>query len=57
MKKLRDEARFDTLEALTAAIAQDTLDARAFFGLAAPGGTEAGPGRRDFATSATDRIS
>ena len=53
MKKLRDEARFHSLEALTAAIAKDADDARAFFGLAAPDGS----GRRDFATSATDRIS
>ena len=30
LHKLRDEARYDGLEALTAAIRQDTLDARAF---------------------------
>jgi len=30
LHKLRDEARFDGLEALTAAIQQDTVDARAF---------------------------
>lgn len=56
MKKLRDEARFDSLEELTAAIAKDSADARAFFGLTAPGAAE-GAGGRDFATSATDRIS
>ncbi len=45
MKKLRDEARFDTPEALTAAIAKDTLDARAFFGLIRPpGGALGRPG-------------
>ncbi|MDR3382677.1 bifunctional riboflavin kinase/FAD synthetase [Cupriavidus basilensis] len=60
MKKLRDEARFDGLEALTAAIAKDSADARAFFGLTVPGSPEGTPpaaGSRDFATSATDRIS
>jgi len=60
MKKLRDEARFDGLEALTAAIAKDCADARAFFGLTVPGspaGTPPAAGSRDFATSATDRIS
>ena len=31
MKKLRDEARYDSLAALTAAIARDAADARAFF--------------------------
>ncbi|MDT4829030.1 Riboflavin biosynthesis protein RibF [compost metagenome] len=56
MKKLRDEARFDNLEDLTAAIAKDSADARGFFGLTAPGAAE-GTGGRDFATSATDRIS
>ncbi|SOY89011.1 bifunctional riboflavin kinase and FAD synthetase [Cupriavidus taiwanensis] len=59
MKKLRDEARFDSLDELTAAIAKDSADARAFFGLTAPGAAAAeaeGSGRRDFATSATDRI-
>ena len=53
-KKLRDEMRYDSLDALTAAIAKDAEDARAFFGIASPG---ASGGRRDFATSATDRIS
>lgn len=60
MKKLRDEARFDGLEALTAAIAKDCANARAFFGLTVPGspaGTPPAAGSRDFATSATDRIS
>ena len=60
MKKLRYEARFDGLEALTAAIAKDCADARAFFGLTVPGspaGTPPAAGSRDFATSATDRIS
>jgi len=52
MKKLRDEKRYDSLEALTSAIAKDAADARAFFGQTAPDA-----GRRDFATSATDRIS
>ncbi|MNU02849.1 Riboflavin biosynthesis protein RibF [compost metagenome] len=56
MKKLRDEARFESLEELTAAIAKDSAEARAFFGLTAPGAAE-GAGGRDFATSATDRIS
>lgn len=57
MKKLRDEARFDSLEELTAAIAKDSAEARAFFGLTEPGGTPPAAGSRDFATSATDRIS
>lgn len=63
MKKLRDEARFDSLEALTAAIAKDSADARAFFGMTVPDGAaapEADAGGRDVsrrATSATDRIS
>ncbi|SOZ55589.1 bifunctional: flavokinase; FAD synthetase [Cupriavidus taiwanensis] len=58
MKKLRDEARFDSLDELTAAIAKDSADARAFFGLTAPGASAVaeGSGGRDFATSATDRI-
>jgi len=33
LHKLRDEARYDGLEALTAAIQQDTVDARAFLAL------------------------
>jgi len=33
LHKLRDEARYDGLEALTAAIRQDTVDARAFLAL------------------------
>jgi len=36
LHKLRDEARYDGLEALTAAIAQDTRDARAFLAAHAP---------------------
>ena len=56
MKKLRDEARFDNLDQLTAAIAKDSAEARGFFGLTVPGTPEPGAGR-DFATSATDRIS
>ena len=35
LHKLRDEARYDGLEALTAAIRQDALDARAYFASAA----------------------
>ncbi len=35
LHKLRDEARYDTLEALTAAIGQDVRDARAWFAHAA----------------------
>ena len=61
MKKLRDEERFDDLEALTAAIANDSAQARAFFGLPEPGqpaGSADGIGKREFSrTSATDRIS
>lgn len=60
MKKLRDEARFDGLEELTAAITRDSAQARAFFGLtepSSPGGASPAAGSRDFATSATDRIS
>ena len=56
MKKLRDEARFDSLDALKDAIAQDCIDARHFFGLAVPADGESPALRRDFATSATDRI-
>jgi riboflavin kinase/FMN adenylyltransferase len=60
MKKLREEERFDDLEALTAAIANDSAQARAYFGLPEPGQSDspAGQGfRTSFATSATDRIS
>jgi len=56
MKKLRDEARFDSLDALKDAIAQDCIDARNFFGLPIPPAGESPALRRDFATSATDRI-
>lgn len=55
MKKLRDEARYDSLEALQAAIAQDCADARAFF-QTVPDGSAPAPGARVFATSAIDRI-
>nr|WP_255650766.1 bifunctional riboflavin kinase/FAD synthetase [Cupriavidus sp. DB3] len=63
IKKLRDEARFDSLEALTAAIAKDCADARAFFGMTEPdaqaaadaAGAAGTPAERT--TSATDRIS
>jgi riboflavin kinase/FMN adenylyltransferase len=51
VKKLRDEKRYDSLEALTAAIAKDAADARVLWQ------TAPDAGRRDFATSATDRIS
>ena len=60
MKKLRDEARFDSLDALKDAIAQDCIDARHFFGLAVPADGESPALRRaqfaNSATSATDRI-
>jgi riboflavin kinase/FMN adenylyltransferase len=54
LKKLRDEAKFDDLETLSRAIAQDVADTRAYFAAHghAPGGRATG-----FATSATDRIS
>ncbi|VVE40026.1 riboflavin kinase [Pandoraea iniqua] len=55
LQKLRDEAKFDGLAELEAAIAQDTREARAYFAHALDAN---GPSaRRDFATSATDRIS
>ncbi len=49
LKKLRDETRFETLDALKLAIQQDVREARAFFAARAAGG--------GFAVSATDRIS
>ncbi|WP_305790693.1 riboflavin kinase, partial [Burkholderia sp. E168m30] len=54
LKKLRDEAKFDDLEALSRAIALDVANARAYFTERdrAPGSRATG-----FATSATDRIS
>ncbi|MGY8525976.1 bifunctional riboflavin kinase/FAD synthetase [Paracidovorax citrulli] len=58
IRKLRDEVRFDSLDELTAAIARDSAEARAFFGLTVPDGHElpaGGPAVRT--TSATDRIS
>ncbi len=70
LKKLRDEEKFTDLETLTAAIARDVANARAYF--AAAGGARGGvapcaavrpanpgaPGSRatGFSTSATDRI-
>ena len=66
LKKLRDEEKYADLETLTAAIARDVGDARAYF--AAAGATRlatpaapvapAAPGSRvtGFSTSATDRI-
>jgi riboflavin kinase/FMN adenylyltransferase len=44
LHKLRDEARYETLDALTAAIAGDAADARAWF--AAHGGAFAATGRQ-----------
>lgn len=54
LQKLRDEAKFDDLEALSRAIAQDVANARAYFieRDRAPGSRATG-----FSTSATDRIS
>ncbi|WP_275892835.1 riboflavin kinase, partial [Burkholderia sp. LMG 13014] len=54
LKKLRDEAKFDDLEALSRAIALDVANARAYFieRDRAPGSRATG-----FSTSATDRIS
>jgi riboflavin kinase/FMN adenylyltransferase len=57
LKKLRDEEKFADLETLTAAIARDAANARAYF--AARGGSgRTTPGSRvtGFSTSATDRI-
>ncbi|BFG72579.1 bifunctional riboflavin kinase/FAD synthetase [Paraburkholderia terrae] len=53
LKKLRDEEKFVDLETLTAAIARDVTNARAWFEAIgdAPGSRSTG-----FATSATDRI-
>jgi riboflavin kinase/FMN adenylyltransferase len=61
LKKLRDEAKFSDLETLTAAIARDVADARAYFaalGSSAAAAFDAAPGSRatGFSTSATDRI-
>lgn len=61
LHKLRDERKFNDLATLQTAIAQDTENARAFFAHnsapAARASSADGPlGRRDFATSATDRI-
>ncbi|WP_199031314.1 bifunctional riboflavin kinase/FAD synthetase [Ralstonia sp. ASV6] len=53
LKKLRDEARYDSLDALRDAIARDCVAAREHFSL--PAAADDIPGR-DFATSATDRI-
>lgn len=49
LKKLRDEAKFADLATLTAAIAEDTRQARAYFAVGHPA-------LSDLATSATDRI-
>ncbi|MBR7961992.1 bifunctional riboflavin kinase/FAD synthetase [Burkholderia latens] len=54
LKKLRDEAKFDDLEALSRAIALDVANARAYF---AERGRAPGSSATGFATSATDRIS
>ncbi|MEK6294514.1 MAG: riboflavin kinase, partial [Paraburkholderia tropica] len=54
LKKLRDEEKFADLETLTAAIARDVSNARAWF--AAAGTGAAGGASTGFATSATDRI-
>ncbi len=57
LKKLRNEEKFADLETLTAAIARDVTNARAWFAaLGVP--TDAAPGSRStgFSTSATDRI-
>ena len=43
LAKLRDEARYDTLDALTAAIDRDADAARAFFATGAAQGTAGGP--------------
>jgi riboflavin kinase/FMN adenylyltransferase len=54
LKKLRDEEKYVDLETLTAAIARDVANARAWFaavGTGTPGSRSTG-----FATSATDRI-
>ncbi|TMS56598.1 bifunctional riboflavin kinase/FAD synthetase [Imbroritus primus] len=55
MKKLRDEMRYDSLDELQVAIAQDCADARNFF-LNLQNGALPETGSRVFATSATDRI-
>nr|WP_018437861.1 bifunctional riboflavin kinase/FAD synthetase [Paraburkholderia atlantica] len=54
LKKLRDEEKFVDLETLTAAIARDVANARAWF--AAVGAGTSGSRSTGFATSATDRI-
>ncbi|WP_321930919.1 bifunctional riboflavin kinase/FAD synthetase [Paraburkholderia guartelaensis] len=54
LKKLRDEEKFPDLETLTAAIARDVANTRAWF--AAAGANVAGGASTGFATSATDRI-
>lgn len=57
LRKLRDEQKYDGLDALQAAIAHDTAQARAFFTQGRPYAATTATGQRDFATSATDRIS
>jgi riboflavin kinase/FMN adenylyltransferase len=54
LKKLRDEEKYVDLETLTAAIARDVANARAWF--AAVGAGSPGSRSTGFATSATDRI-
>ena len=60
LKKLRDEEKFADLETLTAAIARDVANARAYFAALGESGSaaEAAPGSRTtgFSKSATDRI-
>ncbi|WP_250512338.1 bifunctional riboflavin kinase/FAD synthetase [Caballeronia sp. INDeC2] len=54
LKKLRDEEKYVDLETLSAAIAKDVDNARAYFGL--PPASNAGSRATGFAISATDRI-
>jgi riboflavin kinase/FMN adenylyltransferase len=54
LKKLRDEEKYVDLEKLSAAIAKDVDNARAYFGL--PPASNAGSRATGFAISATDRI-
>jgi riboflavin kinase/FMN adenylyltransferase len=49
LHKLHDELKYDSLDALTAGIAKDCADARAYFGLATPARTPR-PGARPRAT-------
>ncbi|KDR30298.1 hypothetical protein BG57_14910 [Caballeronia grimmiae] len=54
LKKLRDEEKYIDLETLSAAIAKDVDNTRAYFGL--PPASNAGSRATGFAISATDRI-